>query len=187
MRRPTREAIERIAEGILEENEIDEAPIDVEHLARELGYEVVFDTFPGDLSGTLIRDDDGSITIGINSFHAEVRQRFSIAHEIGHAHLHVQPKVLNDSLVYVDPPGPTVLFRDGRAAEGRHTEEIDANRFAASLLMPRPFIRDEALEIVERSPGLSESQTVDALATRFNVSTQAMRYRLVNLGVMEPD
>lgn len=187
MRRPTREAIERIAEDILERHGIDRAPVDVEGLAREMGYEVVFDRFPGDLSGTLIRDDDGSITVGINSFHHEVRQRFSIAHEIGHAHLHVQPKALNQSLVYVDPPGPTVLFRDGRAAEGRHSEEIDANRFAASLLMPRPFIRREALDIVERSPGLGEGRTVEALATRFNVSEQAMRYRLVNLGVMEPD
>jgi Zn-dependent peptidase ImmA (M78 family) len=187
MRRPTREAIERIAEQLLDKLGIDEAPVDVQTVAERLGYEVIFERFTSDLSGTLIRDKDGTVTIGINSFHAHVRQRFSIAHEIGHAELHATRHAVNESLVYVDPPGPMVLFRDGRAAEGKHSDEIDANRFAASLLMPRPFIREEASKLLERTPGASEAQIVEALADTFRVSTQAMRYRLVNLGVMEPE
>jgi Zn-dependent peptidase ImmA (M78 family) len=176
-----------MAEQLLDDLGIDEAPVDVEEVARRIGYEVIFERFASELSGTVIQDEDGSITIGINSFHAPVRQRFSIAHEIGHAKLHASEAPRTESLVYVDPPGPKVLFRDGRASEGKHRDEIDANRFAASLLMPRSFIRDEASRILERMPSAGEADIVESLAQAFLVSTQATRYRLVNLGVMEPE
>jgi Zn-dependent peptidase ImmA (M78 family) len=162
-------------------------PVDVETIARRLGYQVVFEHFPGDLSATLIRDVGNLITIGVNSFHPRVRQRFSIAHEIGHGELHVQLATSSQKVVFVDPPGAQVLFRDDAASLGDNPQEIQANQYAAALLMPSMFIRDSARTILGRTSSLGESDVVERLAARFEVSQQAMRYRLVNLGVLEPD
>lgn len=94
------------------------------------------------------------------------RQRFTIAHEIGHyASGHMAD-------------GRT-MFRDtSETFTGRvyQPEEIEANRFAADLLMPA--------SLVESSIKRDGFKTVQALAQRFGVSTSAMRWRLVNLGLL---
>lgn len=170
---------------LLERVAVSKPPVDVERIARSLRYDVVFEHFPGDLSGTLIRDEDGSMTIGINSYHPLVRQRFSIAHEIGHAQLHIRSAA--KSLVFVDPPGPQMLFRDGKSALGEDPLEIQANQFAAGLLMPSDFIRAIGRGYVERFPTVSVDQLVGMLSERFEVSSTAMRFRLVTLGLLQPD
>jgi Zn-dependent peptidase ImmA (M78 family) len=183
----TRRVVEKAAAKLLARMGIVKPPVDVERIARRLKYRVVFEHFPGDLSATLIRDATNSITIGINSYHPRVRQRFSIAHEIGHGELHVRANGRSGTVVFVDPPGVQVLFRDDAASLGDDPREIQANQFAAALLMPRDFIADSARRILVRASELGESDFVERLATRFEVSQQAMRYRLVNLGVLEPD
>jgi Zn-dependent peptidase ImmA (M78 family) len=181
----TREKIEREVEELLATLDVVAPPVDVEAIARHLDYQVVFEHFRGNLSGTLIRQPDGSVTIGINSYHALVRQRFSIAHEIGHARMHL-PEQAGEKLVYVDPPSPQVLFRDEMSASGTNRQEIDANRYAASLLMPRDFIGVTARALLSQNSAPSDDEIVVSLARTFRVSEQAMRYRLVNLGIMEP-
>ena len=57
-------------------------------------------------------------------------------------------------------------------SQGSDPEEIYANQFAASLLMPR--------EKVEEMHGTLNTA---ALAYEFGVSAEAMHYRLVNLGL----
>ena len=93
------------------------------------------------------------------------RQRFTIAHEVGHYALgHMVGKT---------------LFRDttetftGRVYD---SVEVEANRFAADLLMPASLVKS-AIE----QDGI---QTVSQLAQRFGVSASAMRWRLVNLGLL---
>jgi Zn-dependent peptidase ImmA (M78 family) len=181
----SRHAVEKDARTLLDELGVTKPPVDVEHIARKLGYRVVFEHFPGDLSGTLIRDTDGTMTIGINSFHAPTRQRFSIGHEIGHAQLHAGAK--GQDVLFVDPPGTEVLFRDDRASLGEDPKEIQANQFAAALLMPSDYIQAIGRKIVEKSPSIGVDAVVTRLALRFSVSEQAMRYRLVTLGMLEPD
>lgn len=183
MKRYRRTQIEQIAADLLEQYGIRRAPIDVEKLAHKLGYDVVFEHLRNDVSGTVLRDDDGSITIGINTFHPEVRQRFSIAHEIGHATLHVSS--LKDKPI-VDTPA-RLLYRDGLSGLGEDPLEIQANQFAAGLLMPREMVAAVGQRLVDQDRRITSNQLVERLAERFNVSTQAMRYRLVTFGVLEPD
>ena len=57
--------------------------------------------------------------------------------------------------------------------------EIEANRFAAALLMPRHFL-DRSLS---RFCGPIVESDVDVLAQEYQVSTQAMLFRLLKLGV----
>lgn len=180
----SRRAIEAIATGVLASHKITDPPVDVDRLAHDLGYRVVFKFFnDDDLSGTVFRDTNGTTTLGINTLHATARQRFSIAHEIGHARLHLS-NTKQDQL-FVDPPA-RVLFRDGTASLGEDRQEIEANQFAAALLMPAAFVTLFGTRLVKANPSLSVVEVVDALAKKFDVSSQAMRFRLVTLGVIEP-
>ena len=54
-----------------------------------MGALVRYAPFDGQMSGLLHRSEDGNrAVIGVNSRHPTVRQRFSIAHELGHLALH---------------------------------------------------------------------------------------------------
>ncbi len=90
-------------------------------------------------------------------------------------------------MIFVDPPGAQVLFRDDKSSLGEDPQEIQANQYAAALLMPSDFIRVVGRRLVEKNPDLPVDALVSLLADRFEVSTTAMRYRLVTLGIMEPD
>jgi len=104
--------------------------------------------------------------------------RFTIAHEIGHAELH-------DSDTYLDGLA-TLRFRDGKSATGTDAEEREANRYAASLLMPAAWVRDRFLHMVTGRRAIDEDKAITRLAAEFDVSPQAMRFRLVNLNLIDP-
>jgi Zn-dependent peptidase ImmA (M78 family) len=180
-----RAGIEREAQSILERLSITDPPIDVIKVAEILGYRVVLKFFDeADLSGTVMRDARGVVTIGINTLHAQVRQRFSIAHEIGHAWLHLAS--VKQEAFFVDPPAG-VFFRDSKASRGEDVKEIEANQFAAGLLMPSHIIGGCLTALAGSPKRLTIDTAVSELAARFSVSTQAMRFRLVTLGFIEPE
>jgi Zn-dependent peptidase ImmA (M78 family) len=106
----------------------------------------------------------------VNALHAPTRKRFTLAHELGHVILHRD--VLETSGVHVDKG---ILRRDNLASEGTDDREIEANNFAAELLMPEPLLK-AALE--GRNLDLEDDEAVQALAKRFNVSATALQYRI---------
>ncbi|MEQ9163174.1 MAG: ImmA/IrrE family metallo-endopeptidase, partial [Ilumatobacter fluminis] len=112
--------------------------------------------------------------IVVNGQHADVRQRFTIAHELGHFLLHRGRPVIVDHLTRAH-----VNMRDETSSLATSTEEIAANQFAASLLMPTDWVTS-AINSLDH---LSSSRQVAALASTFDVSEQAMEYRLINLGL----
>jgi len=57
-------------------------------------------------------------------------------------------------------------------------EEIEANAFAATLLMPEQMIRD----YLSRLPPARRREP-DALARIFKVNTPALNFSLINLGL----
>jgi Zn-dependent peptidase ImmA (M78 family) len=180
-----RAKIEQEAQNILERLSITDPPIDVKTIAESLGYRVVLKFFDEeDLSGTVMRDARGGVTLGINTLHAQVRQRFSIGHEIGHAWLHLAHG--RQEGFFVDPPAG-VFFRDSKASRGEDHKEIEANQFAAALLMPGQIVGGCLAALAGSPKRLTIDTAVSELATRFNVSTQAMRFRLVTLGFIEPE
>jgi len=154
---------------------IDGPPTPVERLVRESGVSLVFQPFEGNISGMLYRDGERRV-IGINSAHAAVRQRFSIAHELGHLELHPGRPVILDHVVRMD-------FRDQRSSTATDRQEIEANRFAAELLMPRDWVMREATRRTGRAREVRGDDLVQDLADEFDVSQQAMEYRLANLGL----
>lgn len=152
--------------------------MDVERIAELLGAIVRYQPFENNVSGALIRD--GRVTaIGVNLEHSQTRRRFTIAHEIGHLRLH-------DGRPLIVEPSVRVNLRDDVSSLATNQEEIDANAFAAELLMPKgSVLREVEAHSMsrKRDPAAWADRDVEALAERFLVSPQAMAYRLANLGI----
>jgi Zn-dependent peptidase ImmA (M78 family) len=147
-------------------------PVPVERIARKQGISVKFETLSDDISGALIRKGDVAI-IAVNVNHSPVRKVFTLAHELGHYVLHQSDEVFLDKVV---------MRRDAISARGDDFKEIQANQFAASLLMPKA----ELEEFFDAQCKVNQDQEdiVSNLAKQFGVSSRAMELRLVNLALI---
>jgi Zn-dependent peptidase ImmA (M78 family) len=170
---------ERRANKVVAAYEIKAVPIPVEYIAEQEGAEVRHRRFDSDISGLLLRNDDGSVIIGVHASQARSRQRFTVAHELGHYLMHQGRAVIVEHL----HRAARVNWRDGTSALASDKEEIEANQFAAALLMPRSLLEAHFESEVGR---YDEERLVHLLARRFEVSPQAMRFRLVNLALLSP-
>jgi len=149
-----------------------ELPVPVEQIAARLGVPVVVETLDRNISGLLFRQGE-SKAIGVNAAHPMVRQRFTVAHELGHLVLHPGKELILDHV--------RVNLRDDVSSLGTDREEREANAFAAELLMPRAAVESEVRRVLDRG-GTADSRFIADLAQLFDVSEQAMEFRLVNLG-----
>ncbi len=128
------------------------------------------------ISGLLVRK--GPVTfIGVNAVHQLNRQRFSLAHELGHVRLHEG----EPTAVHVDADDSMIYFRAESSAEPPNPVEIEANTFAAALLMPEEFIRQDLQG--NRIDAYDES-AIRRLARRYGVSQQTLTIRLMELGLL---
>jgi len=163
------------AADLLRKSGIKKPPVDVERLAEDLGAKVTLEGLDQEVSGALYRLPE-RLVIAVNRDHSLTRQRFTIAHEIGHLLLHQGRPLIVDHVVRA-----RVSLRDSRSSLATEREEIQANRFAANLLMPADFIHACIGKELRRK--LDETKTIDGLARMFGVSAQAMEFRLANLGL----
>lgn len=168
-----RKRIVEIARHILRENNIEGPPVAVRSIAKKLGAKIVSSALDGELSG-IIYVRNGSPIIGINSRHHSNRQRFTIAHECGHLLLH---KNMISREIHVDK-NFRMLRRDALSATGTSVIEIEANLFAAEILMPEHFLNDA---FNNEPADIDEEETAKSLAKIFKVSPAAMSFRLGNL------
>lgn len=152
-------------------------PVDVRAVANELGLTLIEQAL-ADVSG-LLMTGNGRALIAVNRTDVDHRKRFSIAHEIGHFYLGHQFEA--GAHVHVDK-GNFISARGARAAAGVDPKEIEANQFAAALLMPSALVRAEVHKLTQGGP-LNDLQ-VPKLATLFGVSDQAMTIRLSTLGLL---
>lgn len=158
------------ARRLLRKNKVIEPPVPVENIAINEGIRVVYHELEDEVSGLLVYENDTAL-IGVNVKHPEVRQRFTIAHELGHYMLHRdKPAVfIDDKLVH---------FRSDRPAHDFDPREAEANHFAATILLPRNFLRED----LEETPiDVLDDRAVRALAHRYQVSAQALTIRLAKL------
>jgi hypothetical protein len=108
---------------------------------------------------------------------APVRRRFTVGHELGHWVLHCVPGSDAEGIVHCRE----AVVRDGAAVEEDHgrprvprvlaypPEELDANQFAAAVLMPRYLVEEERRWV---------GDDVRKLAQAFGVSQVALGRRL---------
>jgi len=156
--------------------------IDVKLLASKKGIKLVEYDFGEDISGVLLYDGKEA-TIGYSRNNGYNRQRFTIAHELGHFTLGHQRKG-----VFVDTPDKYFppKFRNKDSSTGENTQEIEANAFAAALLMPEKLVMEVIDRIKLQHLHLEENYNLtDQLAGFFGVSPQAMLFRLNRLDIFE--
>jgi Zn-dependent peptidase ImmA (M78 family) len=153
--------IEGLAQQALESAHCSEPPVPVEDVVKALGLEVVPYAFHHKISA-LLKEEQG--VIGVNKTHNPLRQRFSIAHELGHFVLgHGMGNTYREETVddFFDKTDP---------------QERDANLFASLILMPDAWVKKQV-----KKSGLE----IDKLANIFKVSRQAMTIRLLELKLIK--
>src|SRR5512138_568360 len=103
-----------------------EEPVNVFDVATTIGVDVIFLDRPS-LEGMFVRDPDPVILLPCRLHRPPGRISFSCAHELGHFQL---------------GHGTTVdeYVEDKSARHEKSDEEIAANTFASSLLMPRQAV-----------------------------------------------
>ncbi|MDR3793578.1 MAG: ImmA/IrrE family metallo-endopeptidase [Terracidiphilus sp.] len=177
--RPRVDIEQRVA-SLLVEHGITEPPIPAAIIAKNSGLHVIESPIPGEVSGALLRTR-GMTVIAVNSGHHPNRRRFTIAHELGHYFLNHEGEKEHLDWTF------TVLRRDGRSSEATDDGEIEANFFAANLLMPKAFLREDISQLARFNGEVVLSQSdVLSLARRYEVSELAMTYRLISLGFIDP-
>lgn len=164
----------RKARELLRGAKVTKAPVPVESLAERVGATIRYEPFKGEMSGMVHRNRLGKSIIGVNLSHAKTRRRFTIAHELGHLLLH------SDEDFHVDEKFP-IGFRTPASSLATDDREIEANQFAAELLMPRELL---TAEVKKLSLKMDVDKAVAELAKRFDVSVQAMTIRLSALGAL---
>ena len=149
--------------NLINENNLDAEQVNLEGVAKLLNIQIKKDsTLEVHVSGYIKKEGEQWI-IGVNSCHHINRQRFTVAHELGHF-------VLHSSLIEKNGPmKDTILFRHNE----QNPIEASANDFASQLLMPK-----EKFESAIKDG----KKTIDALAKHFMVSSLAVRYRARKLG-----
>ena len=113
------------------------APVDVIGLADDLGVRVNKAWLDADVSGELEHIGNGRYHINVNAKDAETRQRFTIAHELGHFIYH--RSLIGDGVDDDRAYRSTNVGRYHNKKIGPR-QETEANRFAANLLMPANLI-----------------------------------------------
>lgn len=163
-----REAAEAAARSLFQKLRTCGKPVDLDRIARFLDIEIQMIPLDDELSGMAFVRDGKSIIV-VNAYHHRNRQRFTIAHEIAHHVLHSAD--LREA-VHVDK---AILNRNARSTTGEDVNEVQANAFAAELLMPKSELRK--LGTID----VNDDDRIATLAREFRVSPAAMAIRVDNL------
>ena len=147
---------------ILKELNVDKPNINLKRVAKSLGATIKYVPLDDKLSGSIFIDRNEA-KIAVNSFHHPNRQRFTIAHEIGHLVLHSQQL---QNTIHVDKKFQ--MFRNEKSSRGTDLLEIQANSFASELLMPTFLLEDI---VGNMTIDMDDEDTIIKLANRFKVST----------------
>lgn len=149
-------------------------PIDVNEIINILGIPVEKrpDFRKSKVTGS-ISMKEGTPKIWINPMmnQSKERERFTLAHELGHFMLHIAPSFKDE---YISDDN-IEWNRDSNW----DVREMEANKFAAELLMPSEQIKEEFNTLDSANKEIK----VEKLSEAFKVSRQAVQFRLQSLGL----
>ena len=142
----------------------DEPPVKLGALAKALGLKVKLATMSPGISGEIRPDPEAEAgyIIRVNRHETRERQRFTLAHEIAHFLLHRD--YIGEGIA------DNVLYRSGQSDK----IEVEANRLAAELVMPRAKVDAR----VQEYDYLLSDEEIELLAREFQVSKPAMEIRV---------
>jgi len=139
-------------------------------LEEEMGIKIIFMPIDSNISGGSTIDDNFGMAVLVNANDAPWRRNYDLAHEFFH-------------LITWEDFAPDEIYQD--EARGKSRIEQLADVFAASLLLPEEQIRDE-FEIRTENKSISYLNLVK-IARDFDVSIEALLWRLVNLGLLKKE
>lgn len=137
-------------------------PVPILEIARLLGYRITYfevNEKTKDIAGAVRYDTK---TIFINPNDSPQRKLFTAAHEIGHAVLHEEDGDIIDTRLNIN--------------NSSSPKEIEANRFAAALLMPKEEFKFR---------WQLHDEDLDLLANDFGTSSMATTIRAEELGLIK--
>ncbi|MEE1655776.1 ImmA/IrrE family metallo-endopeptidase [Microvirga sp. CF3062] len=147
-----------------------DAPVNIEGLIRSFGVSLDKKAvLHPEIAGQIERVDGDRFHVAVNVNDHYYRQRFTMAHELGHYLMHrdLLGEGTDDNRAY----------RSIDAGKFHNTSilpqhETEANRFAANLLMPAHLVKRYFYEL---------NGELERLSKIFQVSSEAMRHRLASL------
>ena len=146
--------VRKKARQIIKDSKITNPPVIlrkiIDFLSKEFDIDVIKADFKGEYDGITVTIGD-SHTLGFDENNPINRKRFSIAHELGHIVL-----------------GHTNGKNNDYDFESRDCRELEANEFAAELLVPYEFLKRDV------NGGL----TVKDLSLKYYVSEQMLWNRI---------
>lgn len=158
----TNDKLEELTSNILLDNDMYKIPVDVISIAKSNDIKVFEASLDKKISGAIrYNKATDKFEILINKNDAKVRQRFTIAHEIGHFFLHKE--MLKDDEIHVD-----ILYRM------TNEQEKEVDYFAGALLMNKTLLEK----------AYKDGNSITQLAELFDVSVSAMTVRLDILGLL---
>ncbi len=175
------------ARQILEEFKITRPPVPVREIVESFALKVEEISQEDAYDGELIPE---LRLIRINRYRPNTRQRFTLAHELGHWALYHQQRLYEDE-VDLDSDGeekfPVKGFEEYRDSKGqaemvfnratsRSERDTEANVFAAELLMPTKWVRADWKRF---------KPDVNRLAQLYEVSADAMWIKVMELGLIK--
>jgi transcriptional regulator with XRE-family HTH domain len=156
----------------LKKARVKEPPVPIEHIVKQYGVDVRYLPFKGQIAG-LAYNSPSMMIIGINANQEKARQRFVIAHELGHLVQFIKDKSTEPKL-QVDRSISATRYID--VDKHAYAREVAANDFASRLLIPFGMLKDD---LGNKKIEPEESEVLDHLAARYDVPLPAMYYRLV--------
>ena len=194
------EHIMRVADSMLAKSHYSEGPVALKNLCKALNISLK-------IVDDVTQDDDGNVILGsanfdrkviqINSHDNKQRERFTLAHEIGHFALNHGRFLRSETVLERD------LLADSEKANSFNLErlEIQANAFASHLLLPKDFFVQKVaqfrrnLDIRDRGHGyiFVDNQPcnyqpygvlLSNLSSHFDVSKQAIEIKLNKLRML---
>lgn len=179
-------SLNSMTKKLLQEHNLYRAPVDVFKLMVSLDINLRLEDMEDSMAGFIQFKESGDIVV-INNNHHIHRQRFTGAHEIAHQQLHrdqassfIDHSFKSGLSIKPEKMKNATFHRDQVSSLGQDVREIEANRFAARLLMPEELV---VQKISEYSIDSSSDDDIQRLAGIFQISLQAMTYRLASLGV----
>lgn len=165
---------EKIAQTLLDQISDLPIPVPVDDIAAQLDIVSIEPLETDGFEGGLLTDREKSQgIILVNQASSRKRRRFTIGHELGHflcpAH---QPRNDGEFRCSSEDMRRASAGRADRAAQ----MEVEANRFAALLLMPMPYFRNDM-----RQCRGADIEHIIAIAARYVTSKEATARRYVEL------
>jgi len=158
---------EQLVAELLRQNPQMPVPVPVEDLARAAGIEDVKTLQSDQFEGALLCDDVKSRGVILyNASRPRTRQRFTIAHELGHFLLPWQRQTSFEC-----------VSKDLKTTGAESNWEVQASRFAAELLLPQHLFEHEL-----RKLGDPEIGNIVQLGDHFGTSIEYTARRYVEVG-----